>query len=94
MKDQINNFAQKCLTKEGGFTFIPDIYPPYLEPTYAGVRIQEILNINNKSKKPIQFAQKLQNNNGGFRRSKYMGISELEYTFKSLYIIKSMEEII
>jgi hypothetical protein len=49
-KDQINNFAQRCITKEGGFTFIPNIYPPYLEPTYAGVRIQEILNINNRSK--------------------------------------------
>jgi uncharacterized protein len=91
MKDSIIDFTQRCLTKEGGFTFIPDIYPPYLEPTYEGIRIQEIL-----AKEPInhnktkEFVQKLQNSNGGFRRSKYLGISELEYTFKSLYILKSI----
>lgn len=88
----IMELIQKCLTKEGGFTFIPGIYPPYLEPTYAGIKICEILN-----KKPLdsditaEFILNLQNNNGGFRRSKYMGISELEYTFKSLYILKNVQ---
>lgn len=91
MKDSIVNFTLKCLTKEGGFTFIPDIYPPYLEPTYEGIRIQEILGKEPiKLNKTIEFVQKLQNNNGRFRRSKYLGISELEYTFKSLYILKSI----
>jgi hypothetical protein len=91
MKDSIIDFTLKCLTKEGGFTFIPDIYPPYLEPTYEGIRIQEILGIEPIiQNKTIEFVQKLQNSNGGFRRSKYLGISELEYTFKSLYILKSI----
>ena len=92
--NQIMGFIQKCLTGEGGFTFIPGIYPPYLEPTHAGIKICEILN-----KKPIdpditvEFILNLQNNNGGFRRSKYMGISELEYTFKSLHVLKMCSKV-
>ena len=42
--NQIMGFIHECLTDEGGFTFIPDIYPPYLEPTHAGMKICEILN--------------------------------------------------
>jgi len=91
MDDNIMEFVQNCLTVDGGFTFIPDIYPPYIEPTWAGIKICEILNKNPlQSDKTIQFVLNLQNNNGGFRRSKYMGISELEYTFKSLSTLKSL----
>lgn len=92
MKDEIIEFISECLTQEGGFTFIPDIYPPYLEPTYAGIRIQEILNFRPMNRDlTAKFILKLQNSNGGFRRSKYMGISELEYTFKSLNILKTVK---
>ncbi|BDZ71381.1 prenyltransferase/squalene oxidase repeat-containing protein [Methanobacterium petrolearium] len=94
MKNSIREFVGKCLTKEGGFTFIPDVYPPYIEPTYAGMKICEIL--NNQPIKPGvtgNFIWSLQNINGGFRRSKYMGISELEYTFKALHILKIIKQL-
>jgi hypothetical protein len=90
-KNLISNYVYDCQTWDGGFAFIPDIYPPYIEPTYAGIRILEILDIKPKKQdKIVHFVQNLQNSNGGFRRSKYIGISELEYTFKGLYILKSI----
>jgi len=89
--NKIMKFVHNCLAVDGGFTFIPDIYPPYIEPTWAGIKICEILNKNPlQIDKTVQFVLNLQNNNGGFRRSKYMGISELEYTFKSLSVLKSL----
>lgn len=90
-RNSLGEFIHQCQSTIGGFTFIPDIYPPYLEPTYAGIKIQEIMGINPTNKiNTAKFVLNLQNNNGGFRRSKYIGISELEYTFKALYILKSL----
>jgi len=91
-KESIVIFAQRCQTADGGFSFVPDIYPPYIEQCYAGVRIHEILGKTDDLNKDklIEFVKNLQNSNGGFRRSKYMGISELEYTYKALYILKSI----
>lgn len=87
----ILNFINDSRTKEGIFTFTPISYPPYIESIYSGVKIHEILD-----KKPgnldkiVDFVLKLQNNDGGFRRSMYIGISELEYTFKALYVLKNL----
>lgn len=87
----IIEYTKDCQSKEGGFTYIPDIYPPYLEPTYSGVRIHEIMGIEiDNLENTMKFTQKLQNRNGGFRRSKYIGISELEYTYRALYILKRL----
>lgn len=91
MKEDVIDFAQNCQTSDGGFTFIPDIYPPYIETIYAGIRIYEILDEKPENPdKTIKFVKRLQNKDGGFRRSKYIGISELEYTFKALYVLKSL----
>lgn len=91
MKDLIVNFTRNCQNEDGGFTFIPDSYPPFIEPTYAGIKIYEIIGMEHeKPDKTVRFVQNLQNKNGGFRRSPYLGISELEYTFEALYILKSI----
>ncbi len=91
-KNSIADFARKCQVPDGGFAFNPQSYPPYIEPTYAGIRTLDIIGKKIKDKDIVlQFVLKLQNSNGGFRRSKYMGISELEYTFKSLYILKKLD---
>lgn len=90
LKDVLE-FTQKCKTFEGVFAYTPISYPPYIESIYSGVKIFEIFD-----KKPptseniIDFVLKLQNGDGGFRRSIYMGISELEYTFNALYILKTL----
>lgn len=91
-KKHILEFSNKCRTKEGIFAYTPISYPPYIESVYSGVRIYEILGKNLENRESIEkFVLKLQNADGGFRRSIYMGISELEYTFKALYILKFME---
>jgi hypothetical protein len=89
-KKDILDFINKCQTEEGVFAYTPLSYPPYIEGVYAGTRVYEIL-----GEKPIEinsiinFVVKLQNKDYGFRRSKYTGISELEYTFRALTILKN-----
>ncbi|MGV8143189.1 MAG: prenyltransferase/squalene oxidase repeat-containing protein [Methanothermobacter sp.] len=91
-KNSVIDFIDYCQTSNGGFSFIPEIYPPYLEPTYSAVKTLNILH-----RKPdmqdeiINFVRNLQNKDGGFRRSKYIGISELEYTFKALNVLKCLK---
>ncbi|NYB51342.1 MAG: hypothetical protein HVN35_02080 [Methanobacteriaceae archaeon] len=87
----IINFTNNCRTDEGIFAYTPNSYPPYIEAIYSGIRIHEILDVEPEyPDKIINHVVKLQNNNGGFRRSIFLGISELEYTFKALYILKSL----
>lgn len=91
VKNRILNFAEQCKSYDGVFTSTPINYPPYVETIYAGIKIHEILEQKVKSpNKIIKFVLELQNKNGGFRRSKYIGISELEYTYRALYILKSL----
>lgn len=90
-KNAILKFVEDCKSDNGVFNSTPINYPPYIETIYAGIKIHEI--IGQKVKNPtkiIKFVIDLQNGDGGFRRSKYIGISELEYTFKALYVLKSL----
>ena len=90
-KNAILNFTDKCKSDNGVFNSTPINYPPYIETIYAGIKIHEIMNqkVKNPSK-IINFVLNLQNRDGGFRRSKYIGISEIEYTYRALYILKSI----
>lgn len=91
IRGDVVDFTAACQTSDGGFAYKPGSSPPYIEGVYAGIRIHEILDFKNeKLGKITDFIQKLQNSDGGFRRSKYMGISELEYTFRAIYILKSL----
>jgi hypothetical protein len=88
-KNRIINFTEQCKSNEGVFTFTPLNYPPYIETIYAGSKIHEIIGKKVKnSSKIIDFVLKLQNGNGGFRRSIYLGISELEYTYRAFKVLK------
>lgn len=90
-EEDILNFSNRCRTKKGLFTYNPVSYPPYIESIYSGVKIFELFGKIPESKEVIaDFVCKLQNNDGGFRRSIYMGISELEYTYRSLYVLKTL----
>lgn len=90
-KDDILNFTNRCKTIEGLFTYTPISYPPYIESIHSGVKIFEILGKVPENKESIvDFVLKLQNSDGGFRRSIYIGISELEYTYRALYVLKTL----
>jgi Uncharacterized protein conserved in archaea len=96
-QDKIMDFSTNCQTDEGIFAYTPLSYPPYIESIYAGIRIYEILNYplehwSNRDE-VINFVLKLQNADGGFRRSYFIGISELEYVYRALYILKSLNYI-
>ncbi|KAF5035710.1 prenyltransferase/squalene oxidase repeat-containing protein [Methanobacterium aggregans] len=89
--EKLIGFTVKCQTSDGGFAYKPGTYPSYIEGVYAGIRIHELLDREPKNhERIIDFTKKLQNSDGGFRRSKYLGISELEYTFRAIYILKSL----
>ncbi|MBI5459956.1 prenyltransferase/squalene oxidase repeat-containing protein [Methanobacterium sp.] len=93
-RDKIIDFTQSCQTDEGIFAYTPLSYPPYIESIYAGIRIYEILNYPlvcwlNRDE-VINFVLKLQNADGGFRRSYFIGISELEYVYRALHVLKSL----
>ena len=96
-QDKIMDFAANCQTDEGIFAYTPLSYPPYIESIYAGIRIYEILDypLDHWSNRDevINFVLKLQNADGGFRRSYFIGISELEYVYRALYILKSLQYI-
>lgn len=87
-KDKIIDFTNTCM-KNGIYVYKPQSYPPYIETVYSGVKINQILNNKWKEDKILNFVENLQNSDGGFRRSPYLGISELEYTYKAIYILKS-----
>ena len=93
-KEKIKDFTENCQTDEGIFAYTPLSYPPYIESIYAGIRIYEILehpleqDLNRDEL--INFVLKLQNADGGFRRSYFIGISELEYVYRALYVLKSL----
>ena len=90
-RDNILDFTKRCRTKEGLFVYTPISYPPYIESIYSGVKIFETLGkIPENKESMVDFVLELQNNDGGFRRSIYMGISELEYTYRALYVLKTL----
>lgn len=96
-REKIIDFTESCQTDEGIFDYTPLSYPPYIESIYAGIRIYEILEYPQKHwlnrNEVINFVLKLQNADGGFRRSYYIGISELEYVYRALYVLKSLRYI-
>lgn len=52
--------------------------------------MSKMLNSQIDKEKILSFVLSLQNNDGGFRRSSYLGISELEYTYRAIHIIKTL----
>ena len=78
---------------EGGFAKHPHSYPPYLEDTYHALSIFEVLGYDYKSDKTVRYVESLQNPDGGFRRSIYLGISTLEDTFYAIASLKMLGEI-
>lgn len=92
--EKTRKFVEECQHKEGGFTSIPGITPPYVEDIHFGLECCKLLGI--KPKYPTEtewFLSSCQNTNGGFRRSIYQGISTLDNTYfalGSLQILKRL----
>ncbi len=94
MKDRNMNEVLHSIKKyeapKGGYSKTPDSFPPYLEDTFYALSSFDIAGQKIKNEKTSNFILKLQNKDGGFRRSLYGGISTLEdsyYAIASLRII-------
>ncbi|MEM3422478.1 MAG: prenyltransferase/squalene oxidase repeat-containing protein [Candidatus Bilamarchaeaceae archaeon] len=84
-------FVLRCEVKEGGYAIAPEILPPYIETTHFAVEILKMFKkAIKKRKNHINFIAHLQNEDGGFRRAKHIGISTLG---NSYFAIKSLLEL-
>lgn len=75
----------------GGFTEVPYSLPPYLEPTFYATRALELQGETPICpKRHVWFICRLQNSNGGFRRSLELGISTFQNTYRALAVVSAM----
>jgi hypothetical protein len=87
--DKTLQYIRLCEKPTGGFTMIPNVFPPYLQETYAGILALELMDeASNYPESTRDFVFKLQNSNGGFRRSQGLGISTLENTYYAIHSLK------
>jgi len=73
--------------KDGGFSKVPESYPPYIEDTFFAVESLHLMGERYRNVKTIRYISSLQNADGGFRRSVYLGTSSLEFSY---YAVKSL----
>lgn len=90
-------WVRQCEAPSGGFLAAPELSPTYIviEDIHFGVKSLEALGETCRyPKETLDLIAKLQNSNGGFRRSVFLGISDFESTYQALSametILKSM----
>ncbi len=77
----------KC---NGGFSKKPNSYPPYLEDTYYALSILRTCKKDCRDEATLEFVLSLQNRDGGFRRSIYLGVSTLEFSYYAVECLKCL----
>lgn len=82
---QITSFLKRC-TARMGYVGSPNASSVTLESTYAGHKIAQYLKIP-RHLGVSSFVESLQNDNGGFRRSKFGGISSLESCYLAMSLM-------
>jgi len=81
-------FITGCGTEEGGYSSVPGSVPAFIETTYFAIGALRLLNSKVAGKeKHRKYIVNLQNDDGGFRRSPYLGISTL---CNSYYALKAL----
>jgi len=86
--EDIALFIAGCEAKEGGYSSVPGSVPAFIETTYFAIGAMKLLNSKVAGKeKHRNYIVNLQNGDGGFRRSPYLGISTL---CNSYYALKAL----
>ena len=68
---------------------MPEVSLPYLEDIYAGASILHLMDRRPSSPEETrEMVLRLQNNNGGFRRSLELGLSGFEETYMAMRILQ------
>ncbi len=75
---------------DGGFSKRPNSYPPYLEETYYALSILKLCGVDYRDYRTYDFIVSLQNKDGGFRRSIYLGVSTLEFSYYAVECLKCL----
>ena len=89
--EKTKKFVEGCEHRDGGFTSIPHITPPYMEDTHFGLGCTRLLGIEPKHPDRSEFfVASCQNIDGGFRRSIFQGISTLDNTYFALCSLKNL----
>jgi len=83
-------FVRSCEKPTGGFTVVPNTFPPYMEHVYYGVSTLNLLGERaNYPEETAKFVLKCQNPNGGFARSD-LGLSTFEDTFYAVTVLRKI----
>lgn len=84
----ITSFLKRCTTRKG-YVASPTTSSMTLESTYAGHKIAKYLKLS-RHLGVSSFIDTLQNENGGFRRSQFGGISSLESCYLAMSTISDI----
>ena len=80
-------WVRSCEIPSGGFRTSPESFDPYfiMDDIYFGVECLDVLGKNCRfPSQTLDLAGKFQNENGGFRRSIFLGISTFESTWHAI----------
>ncbi len=84
------DFVMEREWKDGGFSKVPGSYPPYIEDTFFAVESLHVMGIRYKNYRTIKYLSSLQNADGGFRRSVFLGTSSLEFSYYAVASLTRM----
>ncbi|MEM4272505.1 MAG: prenyltransferase/squalene oxidase repeat-containing protein [Candidatus Bilamarchaeaceae archaeon] len=85
-------FISSCTTPGGGYSQASGCMPPYVESTCFAIATLNLLGVRQKEKRRnINFLVSLQNADGGFRRSPYLGISTLCNSYFAIKALSMLE---
>ncbi len=88
----VERFVRLCEKPDGGFTAVPELSLPFMQDLYSGVNILTYLGRGPRNATgTVRLVLRMQNSNGGFRRSIALGISTLEDTFYALNMLKHLD---
>ena len=82
------SFIAGCRAENGGYSSVPGSIPAFIETTYFAIGALKLLNSKVDGKeKHWNYIVNLQNGDGGFRRSPYLGISTLCNSYYALRVL-------
>ena len=84
---QTEEWVRSCEIPSGGFKTNPESHDPYfiMDDIYFGVKCLDVLGKNYRfPSQTLDLIARFQNENGGFRRSIFLGISTFESTYHAI----------
>jgi hypothetical protein len=91
LREGLSKLVLACENPDGGFSATPHSRTAFVENLFFGLRAMRHLGLRSRyARSHALYVRGLQNANGGFRRSRELGVSSLEYTF---YAVSALQEL-